>query len=41
MIAWLLLKCKIPALGIMPDNERAKHFKTVAVRNPDKRGVVF
>ena len=41
MIAWLLLKRKIPALGIMPDNERAKHFKTVAIRHLDERGVVF
>jgi hypothetical protein len=34
MITGLLLKRKIPAQKIMPDSERAKDFKTVAVSQP-------
>jgi len=41
MITGLLLERKIPAQKIIPDSERAKHFKTVAVRNLDERGMVL
>jgi hypothetical protein len=41
MITGLLLERKIPAQEIMPDSERTKDFKTVAVRNLYERGVVF
>jgi len=41
MITGLLLKRKIPAQEIMPDSERAKDFKTVAVRNLYERGMVI
>lgn len=41
MITRLLLKRKIPAQEIMPDSERTKDFKTVAVRNLYERGMVI
>jgi hypothetical protein len=36
MIAWLLLKRKIPALGIMPDNEQRR--TTAATSKPGGSG---